>query len=221
MANPSTGLIETYFILDNVGLSPLMMATIGFLNTVGQGRFQENHRFTFIILRVLALVASVAMILTIIGGVDLVDAKTTDAVNAAEKYRHIGAIVYAALFGLITLMHFWFWIQAGQIMPRRRSMLLGISASIPFLFLRTAYSVLSSFAPTSLSSATPVATNTLSKFSTTTGSWQIYLGMSVAAELVVVIIYLVVGTTVPTSRELDDSMDGNYHDGNPSYKMYG
>ncbi|THH28052.1 hypothetical protein EUX98_g6137 [Antrodiella citrinella] len=228
-SDPSLGLIETFSILDNVGLSPLMMCTIGFLSTVGIGAFDNNKRVT-VGLRLLGLLASVAMILTIVGAINIGEAKNQSDVNSAELYRHIGGILYGALFALVTLAHFFFWSHKDSIMMHRRTLLAGISAVLPLLFIRTAYSILSDFSPSAVPGTT-APTNALSKFSSTTGTWWIYLAMSVACEVLVVIIYLVVGMSVPVSQEYDSVPDdrndyalhNTYDTGyNPGYaKPYG
>lgn len=47
--------------------------------------------------------------------------------------------------------------------------------------------------------------SSLSKFSTTTGSWALFLTMSVAMEYAVVLTYTVVGIRTPLHKDTDDA----------------
>ncbi|TCD68818.1 hypothetical protein EIP91_009685 [Steccherinum ochraceum] len=173
-SNPSTTLITIIAILEGVGLSPLMLATLGFLSTIGQGA-TESPRLGHG-LRLLGVLASVALILTVVGGVKLGDAKTQDDVDSGTKYRHIGVILFLMLYIFVVLLHGFFWSLKDKIMMHRRTLLAGISAVLPFLFIRTIYAVLSGFSPASVP-GTPAPHNSLSKFSSTTGSWEIYMAI--------------------------------------------
>ncbi|THH27486.1 hypothetical protein EUX98_g6707 [Antrodiella citrinella] len=202
-SNPSTGLIECYSILENVGLSPLMMATLGFLTTVGRGVFEDPMQARAG-MQFFTAFASTSMIITVIGGVDLASATSQSDVNKATTFRHVGCTLFLALFIMIFLLHLCFWVEVKKVMPQRRKMLIGISAALPFLLVRVVYSMLSGYSPISIPSTTPVQ-NSLSKFSSTNGSWQWYLVMSVAAELITVITYLILGVALPVSQEYDEA----------------
>ena len=92
-------------------------------------------------------------------------------------------------------------------------MLIGISCALPFLGVRVIYGVLSSFAP-----VIPSESNRLSDFSLTTGSWGIYLGMSVLMEFAAVAIYTFVGITIPLQG---DQMQGlSSQDSNQGTELY-
>lgn len=80
-------------------------------------------------------------------------------------------------------------------------MLIGISCALPFLGVRVIYGILSSFAP-----VIPTESNELSRFSLTTGSWGIYLGMSVLMEFAAVLIYTFVGITTPLQRDRSQAL---------------
>jgi len=201
-SDPSTTLITTFSILESAGLSPLMLATVGFLNTVAQGVFENPRAYRGI--HLLGILATVSLVLTIVGGVNIGNAKTQDDLNTAATYRHVGALLFLALFIAVALVHFLLWTRKHKIMPHRRVLLVGISAVLPFLFVRTLYAVLSGFSPVSIA-PTPPSRNSLSKFSSISGSWEIYLVMSVLAELMTVVAYLLVGASVPTSKEYEEA----------------
>jgi len=136
-------------------------------------------------------------------------AKTESALNSGDNIRHIGAILFAVLFGLVFLVHVFCWSNRSRILRHRRTLLAGISGALPFLAVRIAYSVLSAFAPATRSisadgQVTPVTSNSpLAKFNSSTGEWQVYLAMSVVPEFIVVVIYITVGTKIPLQNDTD------------------
>ncbi|TCD68835.1 hypothetical protein EIP91_009702 [Steccherinum ochraceum] len=201
-SNPSATLVTTFTILEGVGLSPLMLATLGFLSTIGQG-VSESGRLVKV-LRLLGILSTVALILTVVGGVNLGNAKTQKDVDSATNFRHIGAVLFGILYALVALTHGYLWSLKDRIMKHRRTLLAGISAVLPFLFIRTLYGVLSAFSPTSFPGS-PATRNSLSKYSASTGSWEIYMAMSVIPELLTVSTYLFVGTKVPLDKDFNQA----------------
>ena len=86
---------------------------------------------------------------------------------------------------------------------------MAVTIAFPILAVRILYSVLGSFAPapTSLvggSSSQPTNTNSLSKFSSFSGSWAIFLFMSLFTEYVVVVIYILFGFRAPIEKVAPD-----------------
>ena len=77
---------------------------------------------------------------------------------------------------------------------------------MPFIFVRTLYSVLSAFSPAPTfgqGAATASSHNSLSKFNSITGEWQLFLGMSIMMEFLVVIMYLGCGLLFPIPKDAD------------------
>ena len=84
--------------------------------------------------------------------------------------------------------------------------MVGISSALPFLAVRVLYSILGAFAPapTSGFGSTGIPstdTNSLSKFSSFNGSWEIFLFMSLLMEYITVLIYLTVGIFTPPEKD--------------------
>ena len=82
--------------------------------------------------------------------------------------------------------------------------------ALPFLAVRVAYSVASSFAPfPDLSNFGVVKPSTggIAEFNVVTGKWQIYLLMGVIMELIVVLIYVVGGLFFINKKIPSDSYD--------------
>ncbi len=83
--------------------------------------------------------------------------------------------------------------------------------------MRVLYGILSAFVPPQLGfdaggHLVPMLhPSSLSQFSTTTGSWALFLTMSVAMEYAVVLTYTVVGIRTPLHKDTDDAqVRGDY-----------
>ena len=77
----------------------------------------------------------------------------------------------------------------------------------PFLAVRVVYAILSAYAPFSVPGLS-TAHNSLSKFSSFSGSWPIYLVMSVLMEIIVVIIYCTVGLSIKLQDDFKEEQGG-------------
>ncbi|KAK7694240.1 hypothetical protein QCA50_001420 [Cerrena zonata] len=190
----NTTLKIVFGILESAGLSPLLLATLGLLRTVAQRAFEGQITR---LLHAFGLISGIALALSITGGTQLANADGDQSkLDSASKLRHIGAILFLVLYVLVVIMHGIFWIRRHEIMKNRRKLLLGISATLPFLGVRVIYSVLASYAPLD-----PNDKGGLANFNSSTGSWYIYLMMDVLSELFVVLIYTFVGITVPLDED--------------------
>jgi hypothetical protein len=100
-------------------------------------------------------------------------------------------------------------------------LLKAISIALPFLAIRTLYSVLSTFSSSSfdVTSTTQPNTGDLAKFNIFTGEWQIYLVMDMLMEYAIVIIYSVAGLVLPLNQDYksSDSYQAEYPLSRPQY----
>ncbi|KAI0080066.1 hypothetical protein K474DRAFT_1705077 [Panus rudis PR-1116 ss-1] len=192
---PNKTLFTVSLILESAGVSPLLLATLGFLSTITDHAFPDGRLARP--LRLLGVLAIVALALTIAGGTQASNA-TPQNPTAGLTLRHVGGILYMALYAALVLLHGYLWAARQNIMMHRRKLLVGVSAALPFLFVRVLYSVLSAFSPTLTAGQ---AANGLSKFNSISGSWPIYLIMSIVMEYIVIIIYCLVGITTPADRD--------------------
>ncbi|CCM06400.1 uncharacterized protein FIBRA_08660 [Fibroporia radiculosa] len=210
----NTTLQIVYSILETSGVSPLLLATLGFLQTVCQNSL-DDHPLIKRGLRLMGLLCTVALILAIVGGVKEGEATTESTLTSGQSLRHIAVILFGILYGLIFFVHVFCWSNRDTILRYRRTLLAGISAALPFLAIRVAYTVLSGFAPlmyeinaegkmTPLTSSSP-----LKNFNAITGPWGIYLAMSVLPEFISVAIYMGVGTRIPLHQDTDYARGGN------------
>ncbi|PIL26230.1 hypothetical protein GSI_11985 [Ganoderma sinense ZZ0214-1] len=219
--NPSNTILQTVFsIMESAGLSTLLIATLAFLSTVGQPTLEKHPAMCPRTFRILQLVGTAAIVLLIIGAV-LVDGaqSSTTELGIAAILRHAGGILFAVLYALIVALTAFCWVHRAQVLPYRRKLLLAITASLPFLLIRVLFTLLGSFAPLPSSSDAaegnmlpPISGSTsasdspnpLQPFSATSGSWVVYLLMSVLAEYVVVLIYMFAGLRLPLKEDLVD-----------------
>jgi len=199
-ANPPIALFIATGVLESAGLSPLMLATLGFLKVVAQESL-DKQRFVNVAPILLHMLNAAALALSTTGGVKVGTAKSQDDLNSGTTFRHIGGVLFLVQFSLIALLHIYFWTEKKRILKYRRMLLAGISFALPFLFLRVLYSFLSGLAPVGLPGGPPPERNSLSPFNSTTGQWQIYFLMSVLTEIMVVSIYLFVGLRFPVHKD--------------------
>jgi len=203
----STDLIIAYSVCEMSGTSPLLLASLGFLGAVGTGVLDEHILMTTGT-RLMGLCGTVAVILGIVGGVKSGEATTQSTINSGEELRRIGACLYIIIFLFLSIFTFTLWSESGRLAAWKRRLLTGVSCALPFIAVRVLYTILSAFAPASESIApdgqvTYVTDATgLGLFSSTYGSWELFLIMSVAVEFVAVVIFGVTGLGMP--KEVSD-----------------
>ncbi|KAF2623477.1 hypothetical protein BU25DRAFT_349861 [Macroventuria anomochaeta] len=190
-SSQSAGLLQTILLLDSVGLSPLLLATLGlisrfvdFINAALTPKFTVRH------FRILQLVLLVGMILAIVGGSNVsVDANGTYQIPSASK---IGVILYTVGFVGITLVFVLSVPQTSAVPSKERRVPIAITLALPFILVRLTYSMLSVFVHDHL-------------FSVATGSVPVRTGMAVIEEFIVVAVYVILGLLVD---KLDASTRG-------------
>ena len=180
--NPSAGLYQAIVILDSVGLSPLLLATLGLLSRfVDSINSASAPRFTIAHFRIIQTVLLVGMILAIVGGTSVtIDANGTYHTPATSK---VGVILYIIGFAAIALLFLLSFPKISIVPNKERRVPIAIAVALPFICVRLLYSVLSVFIHNHL-------------FSTATGSVPIRVGMSVIEEFIVVTVYAVMGLLV-------------------------
>jgi len=204
-------------ILESVGLAPLLLCTLAFLRTCGKGSFNESPR-SLQAFRLLGLLATIALILSIVGGVDASSSSASDQ-SSGTTLRRAGSFLFLVLYVAVVLFHFWAWSWKEEISPHHRTLLAGISCALPFLAIRLAFSVLSSFSKLNLTDSTSSSTSSsdtgIGRFNIVTGDWWIFLVMVLVMEYIVVGIYMLVGTLIPTQK--DDT--GTYENPPRNYEL--
>ncbi|KAG0699720.1 hypothetical protein DFH29DRAFT_35458 [Suillus ampliporus] len=191
------GLYIGGFALEASGLSPLLLCTLGLLHSVFQtpaGQSRYNRLFIF-----LHLLGMTAVALTIMG------ISSSGSSSSANTMRRAGAILFVVLYIIVIGICLFLWNQIRFVMKYRKQLLKAISIALPFLAVRTLYSVLSTFSSSTFTISTTSSpqpnTSDLAKFNILTGEWQIFLVMDMLMEYAVVIIYTIAGLMLPLDQD--------------------
>ena len=80
----------------------------------------ENHIIVPRALRLLGVVGTVALILAIVGGTSMSDAKSQSDLNSATTERHVSAIMFAGLYAGVVFMVGYCWMNQHLIPKYRR-----------------------------------------------------------------------------------------------------
>ncbi|KAI0666315.1 hypothetical protein C8Q78DRAFT_1060763 [Trametes maxima] len=198
-----------YGIMESAGTSPLLVATLGFLRTTTQYGLDET---ALVVrgLRLTGLAAIIGLILAIIAGTDIGDASKQSDLDSGNNLRHASAILFAVVYGAVVLLTVYCWMNMHMILKYRKRLLNGITLTLPFLFVRVLYGILSAFAPFPFTIQdghdVPVASansKSLSKFSIASSDWAVYLVMLILMEYISVLIYAVVGMVTPLGKDTE------------------
>lgn len=192
--NPSTNLTETIFILGSVGLSPLLLATLGILNRfVDAINTRAATSFTNKHFRLIHIVLLLGVILSVVGGTSIsLSANGSYHLPATSK---AGIILYVV--GFVTILFILLVSVPHRSMApgRDRYIPFAIFIAVPFIAVRLLYSLLSVFAHSDL-------------FRIGTGSVAVNAGMSIIEEFIAVGIYVALGLWLE-KVQLAPKDDGN------------
>lgn len=202
IANPrSTGLYTSSAIFNNIALSPLTLASLGFLSRLLSSI--SKTRQTIIhprMIRIIQLVIVVGMALGIAGGINAADAyiKTLSegsgghyvpsSLNKAGTALFI--VSYAAL--LVFLAVTYPSVQHAE--PGEKRIFLALALSMPFIFIRLVYSCFSTF-------------TTRSQFNLLDGSTTILLCVALIEEFICVVIYEATGLTLQKAVKAEQHVE--------------
>jgi len=187
--NPSTGLITAASIVQSIGLSPLVLTTLGFLCTVGRGTGLFTDKYP--VSKVTHLVLAGAVALGVVAGTEAT--KPEDA-NQVSAFRKVSAVLFFVTYLFLVGLHVYFWLNREIIRPTRRTLLMAISCATPALFMRYIYTLGSAF-----ESASTTTFNLIS------GSTVAFVIFSVLPELAVVLVYVFSGVAIPLTE--DDELE--------------
>jgi hypothetical protein len=192
-----------YAILQNIGLSPLMLATLGL-----QSRLLDNinrtHR-TIIntqFLKLIELVITVGLILGIVGGVNASDSFSKTGTFTPGSLNKAGTSLFIVSYVAIVISTILLSMSVSHASHGEKRILFAVAFSLPFLLVRLVYSIMSTFTKNK-------------NFNLMTGSITILLCVAFIEELVIVIVYEGVGLTlnqVPPAATLEGApivQDGN------------
>ena len=182
------------YILDYAGILPLLFSSLGFIGMAGQHTYSENPRVATA-LRLTGLLGLAGLGLVVAGGV-LGNPQTPSKETMATALRRAGTCLYAATYVVLFITHIGAWTYRWHLRSYRRSLLFGISTALPFLGVRIAYAILSTWSSNDLFGTKLSSNNILAKFNPITGNWILYLVMDLVMEFVVAVLYLFSSTVL-------------------------
>ncbi|KFY78564.1 hypothetical protein V499_02308 [Pseudogymnoascus sp. VKM F-103] len=195
----STSLHTAYLITNSVGLSPLLLASLGLLNRAIESIERRAHSVTITprLIRLIQLLIMIALILAIVGSINLTDAKTDGDVHDARTLVQAAVGLFIAGYVILCLatVRVLFSISSAEAGERR--LIPALAAALPFLLIRVVYAGVGAFGNDA-------------KFNAVTGSDAIFLVMVVLMELAVVIIFEGVGITLKAIPKEDRGKVGDY-----------
>lgn len=133
--------------------------------------------FNMIQFRIMQLVITVALILSIVGGTNSVSANGTFTVQTTSK---VAVVLYIVVYTALAVMTILVTLKFTNTQLGEKSLALAVIVALPFILVRIIYSLLAVFLHNH-------------DFSLLNGSVTIWVVMSVLEEFLVVIIYLAVG----------------------------
>jgi hypothetical protein len=174
----STGLIEAVVILESIGISPLLLATLGLLSRCADSVGKTSSGiFSAIHFRLLQLLISVGLILCIVGGTS---STSSDGVYVPQTETKVGVVLYMVAFIALAAVAGVSAAKLSNAPTQEKRLVLVVLIALPLIFVRLIYTLLSVFAHNR-------------HFSLITGTIAIKIVMAVLEEMAVVILYLAIG----------------------------
>lgn len=192
----NVSLITGAQILQNIGLSPLILVLLGLITRIYTA-MPENRRPSIPnarILRLLQVVVVVGLILSIVGGTTL-GSTVGDELSNGEAISYTvnseskaGIALMIVGYVLLLLSALIMSTKLGAIVDGEKRLLLAVFVALPFVFVRLLYSILSAFDSSKAN---------FRQFGGSTNAGYVVLGMCTIMEIIAVIIFEVVGMTLP------------------------
>ncbi|KAF2119624.1 hypothetical protein BDV96DRAFT_540673 [Lophiotrema nucula] len=191
--NPSnTSLMHATIIIDSIGLSPLLLATLGmlsrfvdFINASSSHPTLSTKHF-----RLIQILITVGLILSIAGGSS--NSTNSDGQLKVSTTSRVGIVLYIVAFVALVLVFFLSVLHSSIIPHNERRVPLAVLFALPFILVRLVYSACSVFLHNHL-------------FNIINGSVVVLVVMAVLEEFIVVVVYLILGFFVD---KLDKSNQG-------------
>ncbi|CAK7223306.1 hypothetical protein SBRCBS47491_005163 [Sporothrix bragantina] len=182
--------------LQNVGLSPLILVLLGLVTrsylamSEGSRPSLPNAR----ILRLLQLLVVVGLILSIVGGVNMGNEVGDEIANGStisysiSTESKVGIALMIVGYALLVLSAIALVTRLSALPNGEKRLLLAVFAALPFVFVRLLYSILSAF-----DSSNP----NFRQYGGSSSAGYYVLGMCTIMEIITVLIFEVVGLTLP------------------------
>ncbi|KAF2651886.1 hypothetical protein K491DRAFT_696113 [Lophiostoma macrostomum CBS 122681] len=189
--HPSERLITTTFVLDSVGLGPLLLATMGLLSRfVAFINAHAASRVTTLHFRIIKIVITVGLVLSVVGGISGYKTQPDGSIKIPTESK-VGVILFIPAFVALILILFVSLPHTAVVPPKERRVPVAVAFAFPFVAVRLLYSILAVY----LHNHT---------FGVLNGSVVVWALMAVVEEFIVVIMYLTLGFLVDP-RNAEDS----------------
>jgi hypothetical protein len=193
----STSLYTGSIILQTVGLSPLMLASLGLLSRAADSINRSHHSFiNSHILKLIQLVITVGIILSIIGGINASDDLSSSGGYYPGTLSKVGTALLIVSYAGIVLATIIMSFSVSHAEPGEKRLVLAVAVSLPFLLIRLVYSIMVTF-------------STLRTFNQIYGSVTALLCMALIEEFIVVVIYEGTGLTLREIPKSQHALVGN------------
>ncbi len=146
--NPtSTGLYTGSSILASIGVAPLVACALGLLNRLNESITQRHHHTILDqnLFRVIQTGNIVGLILGIVGGVKSGHNYGQTGVYTVQTITKVGTGLIIGAFAFVVLIDIYLISHVKYAKPGMKRLLLGVSLALPFLTVRVAYSILTSY----------------------------------------------------------------------------
>lgn len=175
--------ISLYFgaaTVTNIGLSPLLLATIGLLRHVFDSTRYDRSTPVQASIRIFLTILAVALILGIVGGVQAGRDYSNSGRYTPSILSKVSSVLYTIGYAIIVAMVAVAYFKISHIGAGEKRLLFAILASLPFLLVRLVYSLLVTFGHNK-------------NFNVVTGSVTAVLCVAFVEEFIVTVIYEAAG----------------------------
>ncbi|PTB38294.1 hypothetical protein M441DRAFT_447112 [Trichoderma asperellum CBS 433.97] len=196
----NTSMATTATILNTVALSPLLNASLCFLN-VGLDKARSFARHIAMALKFLHVLIIIGLVLSITGGINRT--KTAqDSLDDGARELQSASIVFALVWILMAIACLVYIANLRYVQNTAKRLVLSVTIALPFLLVRIVYSALNAI---NLDTSSSLGHTT--KFNPVLGSWGLYLALGLATEFAVVVLYTLSGI-VNSFAETSDTAFG-------------
>ncbi|KND92053.1 hypothetical protein TOPH_03560 [Tolypocladium ophioglossoides CBS 100239] len=181
ITNDSIGLLKAAIILDHIGLTPLLLATLGMLSRlVDWINVQSPSTISIKYFRIVQLLVLLGAVFGIIGA-------ESSAENSISPWTDIAVICYVAAFAALAIILIKALPSTDVIPNPERILAPAVGLALPFVFVRLLYQTLIVFVHRG-------------PFARVGGSVLAHVFMAMVEEFIVVAVYLVLGFKLNRGR---------------------
>ncbi|KPM42694.1 hypothetical protein AK830_g3894 [Neonectria ditissima] len=178
-SNHSDGLLQATIVIDSIGISPLLLATLGMLSRFAD--WTTSRDITTLSVkhfRVVQLLITLGLILSIVGGTDGTPSST--GTFKPSTISQVAIILYIVAFAAMACILVVVSQSRSSAPSQEGRILIAVAVASPFIMVRLLYSILALF----------IHNHT---FSIINGSVPVFVCMTAIEEFVVVVDYLLLG----------------------------